>query len=144
MAKVTKREYFAMAKAIVAASGAENADAILEFFDREVEALNKKSAKSGMTKTQKANEVIMGTILEVLAEMDSPKTVSELMADTRLTSYVEDGAVKTMTTSKMSALLKKLVEAGKVVRVEEKKKAYFSIAATPDEDADTETAADEE
>jgi DNA-binding transcriptional ArsR family regulator len=127
--KTTKREYFAMTKAIVEASAATNKDEILNFLAREVELLNKKSAKSGETKTQKLNKVLMETVLTVLAEIGSPVTVSELMTDTRLASYVEDENVKTMTTSKMSALLKKLVEADKVVRVEEKKKAYFSIKA---------------
>lgn len=136
--KTTKREYFAMTKAIVEASAATNKDEILDFLAREVELLNKKSAKSGETKTQKLNKVLMETVLTVLAEIGSPVTVSELMTDTRLASYVEDDNVKTMTTSKMSALLKKLVEADKVVRVEEKKKAYFSIKAdTAAEDAET-------
>ena len=78
------------------------------------------SGKRGMTKTQKENEVLMETIVVALAEIDKPVTVTELIANGEgLDGY---------TNQKISALLRKLVEAGKVVKTIEKKKAYFSVA----------------
>jgi hypothetical protein len=61
----------------------------------------------------------MDTIKAVLSEQTSAVTISELMKDNRLADY---------SNQKLSALLKKLVAANEVVRTEDKKKAFFSIA----------------
>jgi len=82
--------------------------------------LAKRSGKKGMTKTQKENEGLMETIVNALAELENPVTVTELIANSEvLTGF---------TNQKISALLRKLVEAGKVVKTMEKKKAYFTVA----------------
>ena len=131
-AKLTKKDYFGMVKAIVEASDKENKADIIAFLDHEVELLDKKSGKSKATPTQAANAVTLNVIKEVLAERTSPATITELLTDARLQSYTEttkDGdKVIAMTNQKLSSLVKKLVDAKEVVRTEEKKKAYFSIA----------------
>ncbi len=134
--KITKKEYFAIVKDIVEASGADNKADIVAFLDHEVELLNKKSGKSKATSTQAANAVTLNVIKEVLGELDKPVTITELLTDVRLQSYTEttkDGEkVIAMTNQKLSSLMKKLVDAGEVVRTEEKKKAYFSLPKAED------------
>ena len=134
--KITKKEYFAIVKDIVEASGADNKADIVAFLDHEVELLNKKSGKSKATPIQAANAVTLNVIKEVLGELDKPVTITELLTDVRLQSYTEttkDGEkVIAMTNQKLSSLMKKLVDAGEVIRTEEKKKAYFSLSKVED------------
>jgi hypothetical protein len=82
--KVTKKDYFNMVAKIVEASDTANKADILAFINHELELLQKKSNKSGNTKTQVANEKIYVTIKEVLADLNKAVTISELMVDTRL------------------------------------------------------------
>ena len=88
-----------------------------------LEALKAQLAKRGSaktpTKTQKANEEVKEVIAEVLAETGEKMTVTEMIADERLNGY---------TNQKISALLRQMVEAGKVVKTTEGKKAYFAVA----------------
>lgn len=113
--RVTKKDMLGELK--VLAEGAERID-LVEFCEKEIERLANR--KSTQTKNQKENEGIMETIVEVLSEVGEAVTVSELMkADERMAEY---------SNQKLSALLKKLVEAGKVTKVVDKKKSYFSLA----------------
>jgi HSP90 family molecular chaperone len=125
--KMTKKDWFAVVKAIVEASDSAQKDEAVKFIDHEVELLSKKSAKSGQTKTQKENVAVMEKIKTALASVDSPVTISELMKSS------EDMAE--YSNQKLSALLKKLVESGEVVRTEDKKKAFFSLP-TAEEDGE--------
>jgi len=81
--------------------------------------LEKRSTSKTPTKTQKENEVIMEHIVSALSEFDSPVTVTDLLAH-GIEGYE-------LTNQKASALLKKLVDAGKVEKIIEKKKAMFSL-----------------
>ena len=75
-------------------------------------------SKKGMTKTQKENEVIMGRILATLEEEE--RFLS--MADFR-----SEGLFPDLSTQKMGALLKKLVDNGKAQKVIYKKKAFYAV-----------------
>lgn len=116
--KMTKKEYFAVLAEVVANSDMENKEGALAFIAHEVELLEKKSAKSGQTKTQKENVGIMETISEVLADMGKPVTITELMKDERLSAY---------SNQKLSALVRQMPN---VVKTTEKKKSYFSLVDT--------------
>ena len=118
--KITKRERFANLYAIVEQSNAENKTDLLGFIDHEVELLEKKSSKTTMTATQKANLEIMEIIKEVLADKPN-STVSELIKDERLSAY---------TNQKISALLRLLGDDGtkEVVKTTDKKVSRFSLA----------------
>ncbi len=118
--KVTKKDYFAMVRAIVEKTEVDNKVDIIAFIDHEVELLNKKSAKNGTTKNQQANLEIMEAIKTELAKMDNPVTISELMAKSE--------EMNKYTNQKLSALLKKLVDSNEVVKTIDKKKSYFSLA----------------
>lgn len=119
--KMTKKEMFTMVANVVENSEAANKAEMLEFLAHEVKLLEKKNSKSGPTKTQKENEVLMAQLLEALAEFEKPVTVSEFMKES-------SHEVATLSNQKLSALLKKLKEEGKVVKTVEKKKSYFSLA----------------
>ena len=84
--------------------------------------LEKKSAKSGErkpTKTQIANE---GFKEIILANMEHGR----LYTVTELAKEIPFG--EELSNQRVSALVRQLKDAGKVVRTEEKRKAYFSLA----------------
>lgn len=116
--KMTKRDYFSKLIEIVEGANVDNSAEIIDFLNHEIELSKKKS--NVKTKTQKENEVLMEVVFNALVEVGKPMTVSELMS-----ANEEVGA---MSNQKVAALLKKLKEDERVVRVEDKKKAYFSIA----------------
>ena len=118
--KMTKKEMFTMVANVIENSEVENKAEMLEFLAHEVELLNRKSGKSGETKTQKENKVLMEQLLVALAEFEKPVTVSEFMKEST-------HEVATLSNQKLSALFKKLVEAEKVVKTTEKKKSFFSV-----------------
>ena len=119
MTKMTKREWFEELKNVVSTSDYERKDEAMGFLNHEIELLNKKSSKETMTKTQKENVEVIKKIKAVLETFENPVTITEMQKTDELSEY---------SNQKLSALLKKLVSTGEVVRIEEKKKAYFSLA----------------
>lgn len=116
--KLTKRDLFGQARELAVANGRED---LVAFIDHELELLDKKASASGNSKTQKENLVIMDRLYNELANMDRAVTISEFQANSEYAS--------TLSNQKISALFKKMAEAGKVVRTTEKKKSYFSVVA---------------
>ena len=114
--KLTKAQKFAMLRAIPAVAG--NA-MLVEFIDHEVELLTKKnSAEKKPTAQQVANAGIATAIIEGM-EPNRLYTVTEII---KSVPQCAD-----LTNQRVSALLRQLVEAGKVKRTEDKRKAYFSL-----------------
>ncbi len=114
--KLTKAQKFAMLRAIPAV--ADNA-MLVEFIDHEVELLTKKnSAEKKPTAQQVANAGIATAIIEGM-EPNRLYTVTEVI---KSIPQCAD-----LTNQRVSALLRQLVEAGKVKRTEDKRKAYFSL-----------------
>lgn len=143
--KMTKKDWFEVLKAMVEKSDYADKAGATAFIDHEVELLDKKSGKSKETKTKKAYGAILDAIKAVLADQTKPVTITEMMTDTRLASYEEEGkdgsVTVAMTNQKLSSMVKKLVDTGEVVRTEEKKKAYFSlpkVEGEPTEDSENE------
>lgn len=97
-----------------------DSDAVKEKLTALKEQLAKRSASKTPTKTQKANEGIMDTIEHDLREFEKPVTVTELIAGGE--------GLENLTNQKVSALLRKMVEAGRVVKTIEGKKALFTVA----------------
>ena len=112
--KITKKEMFTMIKAQVK----DNAE-MVAFIDHEIELLDKKASNKKATKTQEANVGIKATILAVL-ECGKPMTVTEMQG-----ASAELGE---LSNQKVSALVRQLVEAGKVVKTIDKKVSRFSLA----------------
>jgi hypothetical protein len=91
----------------------------VKFIDHELELLNKKnSAEKKPTAQQTANEGIKTAIVEGM-EPNRLYTVTEIIKSV--------SACADMTNQRVSALLRQLVEGGKVKRTEDKRKAYFSL-----------------
>lgn len=112
---MTKKEMFA--QIISAYNLAEEEKAFLE---HEIELLNRKASKDRKpTAKQQENAVIKIDILNILE--DGSKTCTEI-AKVLTPKYEE------ISTNKVSALLKQMVDVGTVVRTMEKRKAYFSLA----------------
>lgn len=127
--KITKKENFENLLKIEEVS--KNAD-LVEFINHEIELLNKKSAsrKLGNTKSSQQNIEIMQKIKEVLAKQDEPIMIKDLLKNTELSKYTyeDKDEMKTLTSQKISALIKKMLDNGEVQRTTDKGNAYFSIA----------------
>ena len=115
--KLTKREKYErlLAKAEV------KADPIaVEFIEHELELLAKKnSSEKKPTAVQLANEGIKETILDTLETESKKMTISEMQK--------VNAELGELNNQKISALIRQLVNDGKLERVEEKRKAYFKI-----------------
>lgn len=121
--KVTKREYFAQLREVVA----DNPE-LVAFIDHEVELLNKKNSGNSQTKTQKENAVIAEMLVEELAKAGKPITITDLMNESEaIQNYVLENGNR-LTNQKISAIFKQLGEANRIVKVTDKKKSYFSVA----------------
>ena len=120
MEKMTKKEMFGRLIEIVegASISVEDTEMLKEFLNHEIELVSKK--RNGQTKTQKENEKLVEVVFEAIANAGHPVTVTELFKG------VESDEIKSA--QKVAALVKKLVDAERVIRTEDKKKAYFSIA----------------
>lgn len=116
---MTNTMTYAMALEVAINAVAED-KAVVEKLTALKEQLAKRSTSKTPTKTQKENEVIMERILDALAAIDEPTTVTGLLA------HGVEGFE--LTNQKASALLRKLIEAGKVVKTIEGKKALFALA----------------
>jgi hypothetical protein len=117
--RITKAQKFAMLKAIPAV--AENA-MLVEFIDHEIDLLSKKNAgEKKLTPQQVANEAFKQAILDAMTA--DPKrlfTITEIVK--------EVPACADLTNQRVSALMRQLIEAKVVVRIEDKRKAFFRLA----------------
>lgn len=120
--KITKKEMFA--QVIAMAQGKEvavPADEIVAFAEHEIELLEKKAGTKSKKETANdaENARLMEVIVETLTGSEKAMTVSELM-----TVNVELGE---LSNQKVSALMKKLVDGGRVQKSTDKRKSVFSI-----------------
>ena len=111
--KMTQKDYF---NEIIALAKENGRDDLVAFAEDRIEKLSRKSASKKPTKAQVENEGIKDVILEVLAEV-GVATATAIATDPRVG----------VSNQKVTALLRQLKEDGKVVRSEDKGKAYFSL-----------------
>ena len=118
--KMTKATVWGIVKTIVEQSGHAQTAELVEKIDNELALLAKKnSAEKKPTAQQTANAGIQTAILENM-EINRLYTITEIIKS------VPECA--DLTNQRVSALIRQLVDAGKVVRTEDKRKAYFSLA----------------
>lgn len=122
--KMTKKEYFAQIREVVA-SNAE----LVAFVDHEIELLDRKNSSKGQTKTQIENETIARVIVEELAKIEKAVTITELMEQSEVIKNYELANGNHLTNQKISAILKTLVTDNQVIRTSDKKKTYFSVVS---------------
>lgn len=115
--KMTKAQMFEAIKAVPEVAKNEE---MVEFIDKQIAQLAKR--KTTETKTQKENVILMDKVLVAMESLGHKATATEIM------KYDEELA--TYSLPKISAMLKKLIESGKVKRTTEKKIAYFEVTST--------------
>ena len=114
--KITKREVIKMMmnEEVVKAN-----PTYVAYLEDELALLDKKAQNKKATKTQEQNVGIKATILKVLATIGSG-TVTDIQNGNE--------ELSTLSNQKVSALVRQLVESGKVVKTTDKKKSIFSLA----------------
>ena len=139
-AKLTKKEKFAMVVAIInGMEEFENKEMLLDFLKHEIELLGKKSGSSKLTKVQKENITLKNELYVAMLEFDTPITIAEFKEQS-------NSELAFLSTSKLSALLNQMKDEPnpRIVRVEQKKRAYFSAVREETEVEETEEVATEE
>lgn len=114
--KITKKEVIGMMmnEEVVKAN-----PTYVAYLENELALLEKKARNKKATKTQEENMGIKATILEVLATIGNG-TVTDIQNG--------NAELSALSNQKVSALVRQLVESGKVVKTVEKKKSIFSLA----------------
>jgi hypothetical protein len=115
--KLTKRDHY---NTLLTLSEVKSNPALVEFIEHELELLAKKnSAEKKPTAQQVANDAVKTAIIDGM-ERNHLYTVTEVIKSVP--------ACADMTNQRVSALLRQMVDAGTIVRTEEKRKAYFQLA----------------
>lgn len=112
--KMTRVEMFNAIKAIPQV--ADNQE-MVDFIDKQIAQLAKR--KSAESKTQKENKALMEIVIDAMTVLNKPATATQIMKS--------DAYLSELSLPKVSALLKKLIEDGRVERTIEKKIALFSL-----------------
>ena len=123
--KITKREKFEMA---IEMAKREGNDMLAEFFAHEIELLTKKSS-GGSAKRDEEQEAFFDVIRDILSECADVKGMQcgAIAKDSRAVTFEwKDG--KETSSQRVSAMLKKMVDKGDVVKVTDKKVTYFRLA----------------
>ena len=100
---------------------------IIEFCEKKISQLARK-ASSGADKKNEEHEEFMDIIRDILSESESGKMkCGDILKDERAASFAwKDG--KATSSQRVSAILKKMVDKGDVVKSTEKKDTFFSLA----------------
>jgi hypothetical protein len=117
--KMTKKEMFTL----IATLNASNTE-IVDFCNHEIELLERKKS-NGNAKANEKMDSQVALVYNALVSVGKPITASELIAQGGLDELANESGV--VSTQKVSALLKKLVDSGKVSKFTDKKKTYFSV-----------------
>ena len=117
---MTKREMYNL----IANTCKDNTE-IVDFCMHEIELLDNKKA-SGNKKASETVDKNVELVFDNLAEMGRPCTITELIANGGLDSLKNESGL--VTTQRVSAYLKKLVDSGRVVKTTDKKKTLFAVA----------------
>lgn len=113
--KITKREVInaMLSEELVKANAT-----YVAYLENELALLDKKAQNKKATKTQTENVGLKATILEVLAQGSG--TVTEIQS--------RNTELKALSNQKVSALIKQLVDEGKVSKSTEGRKSVFALA----------------
>ena len=117
MKKITKRERFEF---LLTLSQVQADPGMVEFINHELELLAKKnSSEKKPTAQQVANEAIKQAIVDGM-ERDHLYTITDIQKNVP--------ACAELSNQKISALVRQLKDDGVVVKTEDKRKSYFSLA----------------
>lgn len=118
--KMTKATAWTIVKGIVENSGHPQSAELVEKIENELVLLAKKnSAEKKPTAQQTANEGIKSAIVNGMVA-NRAYTITDIIKEVPQCAE--------LTNQRVSALMRQLVESGAVVRTEDKRKAYFTLA----------------
>ena len=118
--KMTKATAWGIVKGIVEASNHPQTAELVAKIDNELTLLAKKnSAEKKPTAQQVANDSVKQAIVDGM-EHGIPYTITDIIKSVP--------ACAELTNQRVSALMRQLKDAGVVVRTEDKRKAYFTLA----------------
>ena len=117
---MTKREMFERVIEIVKGAGVEDEAILVEKLEHEIELVTKK--RTGLTKNQKANIELAERVFEVIANAEKDVTIAEIFDEVKDVEGISS-------TNKVSALVKKLVDAERVERIDNGSKANKTYKA---------------
>lgn len=120
MKKLTKKENFGTIIGVLETAG--RAD-LVEVMQHEIDLLDKKAKSGKMTKTQEANVAIKAKIVETLTALGKAVSITEMLGASAELAEMVGGS-----NQKASALVTQLKNEGVVVRLQEGKKATFTVA----------------
>lgn len=103
-------------------------DKIVEFAEKKIEQLEKKSS-SGSARKSEEHEAFMDIIRDVLVECADARGMQcgAIVKDSRIAAFKwADG--KETSSQRVSSILKKMCDSGDVVKVTDKKVSYFHLA----------------
>ena len=120
--KITKKEMFAQ---IIEVLNQYGTDEQVAFCEREIELINKKAESKKSKDASAENVALADTVYNVLVEAGRGLTVSEVQK--------QSDELAGLSTPKITALMRILMDAGKVVRTQDKKRTEFSAVVAEDE-----------
>ena len=103
-------------------------DKVIEFAEKKIEQLEKKSGSSSAKKSEEQDK-FLDLIRDVLAECSDVRGMrcGAIAKDSRIAEF-EWADKKETSPQRVSAMLKKLTDCGDVVKVMDKKEAFFHLA----------------
>lgn len=121
MNKITKRDNFEL---LLTIEDVANNERLVEFINHELELLKNKSKSRKSSKDKPENIELAKNILSILGGAEDGMLVSEILVQGLKLGVFSD----TVTTPKLTSLLKNLKDEGKVTRTVKGKKAIYAIA----------------
>ena len=123
--KMTKREKYEMA---VKMAEREGNDMLVDFFKHEIELIANKSGKTSAKRDEEVDK-FLDLIRDVLAESNEVLGMQcgVIAKDERIATF-EWADKKETSPQRVSAMLKKLVDCGDVIKTIDKKVTYFRLA----------------
>lgn len=119
MDKMTKKEMYERVIEIIGASEVEDRDILIEKLEHEKELVTKK--KTSLNKNQKANIELVEKVFETMKRLGREVTIAEVFNEMKDVEGITS-------TNKVSALIKKLKDTNRVIRVDNgKENVTFKI-----------------
>ena len=120
--KITKKDNFKALLSIVETMGRND---LVDFINHEIELLDKKKS-NGNAKANKQVADNVELVYNALVGVGKAVTITELIAQTDLSALANEEHI--VTTQRVSAYMKKLVDSGRVISTKDKKRTLFSVA----------------
>ena len=121
----TRKEMFTRVSDFLAQYGADTE--MIDFINHQIELLSRKkpTGEGGLTKEQEENLACTEAIFEQM-ETGRKYGVAELMKELPMVAEWNSSHDKEMTSQKFASLIKPLIEDGRIEKITEKRKVYYT------------------